>query len=233
MSLVVQNLTVEMGGTQAVKSVSMAVGPGHITTVLGPNGAGKSELVLGLAGTLPKSQGRVLLDGEDVMHLGPAALRAKGLAAVPEGHQVLSSLSVDENLRAAASGLPVAVQSELDRVYEVFPELDERKLQLAGSLSGGQQQMVAIGHALMAQPRYLLLDEMSLGLAPLIVKRLGSVIHDLATAGTGVLLIEQFTDMALELADYAVVMRQGEVQYTGTPTSLKVDPERLKDLYFG
>jgi len=233
MSLLIQNLTVEVGGKAVVTGASLAVGPGKITAVLGPNGSGKSELVLGVAGVLTKCEGRVFCDGQDISKLGPAAVREHGVAVVPEGHQVLPSLSVDDNLRAAASGLDVDVEAELENVYGIFPELAERKAQLAGSMSGGQQQMVALGHALMARPKYLLVDEMSLGLAPLIVRRLADVIRSLAQSGTGVLLIEQFTDMALGLADHAYVLRQGRVAYEGDTAKLQNDAELLKRIYLG
>lgn len=233
MSLVIDGLSVADAGRTVVHDASLTVAPGQITCVLGPNGAGKSELVLAVAGKLSKTTGTVTADGTDLTRAAPSAIRAVGVAAVPEGHRVLSELSVDDNLRAAASGVSVDTEAELETVYTTFPELAERKIQDAGSMSGGQQQMLAIGHALMAKPRYLLIDEMSLGLAPLIVKRLAGTVESLKDQGVGIILIEQFTDMALGLADTACVMVQGRIRYNGAPDALIEDPDMLHRLYLG
>ena len=233
MTLTVQNLTVQDGARTAVQEVSLTVEPGKVTAVIGANGAGKSELVLALAGVLPVTGGTVQLDGAPLAAKGPEEIRRAGIAAVPEGHRVLTDLSIDDNLRAAGSLIKGGLAERLEEVYAIFPELAERKPQLAGTLSGGQQQMVALAHALMSRPRYLLIDEMSLGLAPLIVKRLLGVVTDLKARGVGILLIEQFTDMALGIAENAVVLRSGRMRYNGPARALVEDFALLHEAYFG
>jgi branched-chain amino acid transport system ATP-binding protein len=233
MTLQVQGLTVQDGNRTAVQNVDLTVEPGKVTAVIGANGAGKSELVLALAGMLPITAGAVLLDGKPLIAKSPEAVRRAGIAAVPEGHRVLTDLSIDDNLRAAGSLIKGGLEERLDETYAIFPELAERKPQLAGTLSGGQQQMVALAHALMSRPRYLLIDEMSLGLAPLIVKRLLGVVTDLKARGTGILLIEQFTDLALGVAESAVVLRGGKMRYNGPAQVLAEDAKRLHEAYFG
>ena len=233
MTLQVQGLTVQDGNRTAVHNVDLTVEPGKVTAVIGANGAGKSELVLALAGILPITAGAVLLDGKPLIAKSPEAVRRAGIAAVPEGHRVLTDLSIDDNLRAAGSLIKGGLEERLDETYAIFPELAERKPQLAGTLSGGQQQMVALAHALMSRPRYLLIDEMSLGLAPLIVKRLLGVVTDLKARGTGILLIEQFTDLALGVAESAVVLRGGKMRYNGPAQVLAEDAKRLHEAYFG
>ena len=233
MTLTVQNLSVQDGSRTAVQAVSLTVEPGKVTAVIGANGAGKSELVLALAGVLPVTAGTIHLDGTPLAAKGPEAIRRAGIAAVPEGHRVLTDLSIDDNLRAAGSLIKGNLTERLEEVYAIFPELAERKPQLAGTLSGGQQQMVALAHALMSRPRYLLIDEMSLGLAPLIVKRLLGVVTDLKARGVGILLIEQFTDMALGIAETAVVLRGGKMRYSGPAQALVDDKTLLHEAYFG
>lgn len=166
MTLTVSGLSVSDGNRLAVQNVDLMIASGKVTAVIGANGAGKSELVLALAGVLPIVSGQVMLDGTPLNGKGPEAIRRAGIAAIPEGHRVLTDLSIDDNLRAAGSLIKGGLAERLDEAYAVFPELAERKSQLAGTLSGGQQQMVALAHALMCRPRYMLIDEMSLGLAP-------------------------------------------------------------------
>ncbi len=234
MTLTVAGLTVLDGTRAVVQGVDLTICPGAVTAVIGANGAGKSELVLAMAGALPTGGGRYELDGRSLIGLDQGALRRLGIAAVPEGHRVLSDLSVDDNLRAAGALLPRAdLHTCLAETYTIFPELAERKGQLAGTLSGGQQQMVALAHALMCRPKYLLIDEMSLGLAPLIVKRLLGVVRDLAANGVGILLIEQFTDLALGIAESAIVLRGGKMRYNGPAKALQSDPAALHSAYFG
>jgi branched-chain amino acid transport system ATP-binding protein len=230
--LEIRDLGVVIDGKLVVDGVSLTVRPGQVTAVLGANGAGKSELVLAVAGLLPVLRGSVTVDGSAITGARPDRIRAAGVAAVPEGHQVLTQLSVVENLAVAGSLLPQAeADAALAEVFAIFPELAERKQQPAGTLSGGQQQMVAIGHALMARPRYILIDEMSLGLAPLIVKRLTQVVAALAGKGMGVLLVEQFVEVALSLASDVVVLRKGVVRLSSDPASLRADPARLAAAY--
>lgn len=233
MALVLNNITVKTNEQTVVKNVSISVAQGKITAILGANGAGKSELVLAVAGMLPVIDGTVFVDGQDITNHRPDQIRQAGVAAVPEGHKVLTKLSVDDNLRAAGSMLSENLQGALKQTYEIFPELAERKTQIAGTLSGGQQQMVAIGHALMSKPKYILLDEMSLGLAPLIVKRLMQITKELAASGTGIILIEQFTGLALEIADFACIMNSGGTHFSGAPALILANPEILNEAYLG
>lgn len=230
--LEIKDLGVAVDGKTVVDGVSLTVRPGQVTALLGANGAGKSELVLALAGLLPVVRGSVTVDGTAITGAKPDRIRAAGVAAVPEGHHVLTQLSVVENLAVAGSLLtPSKAEAALAEVFSIFPELAERKQQLAGTLSGGQQQMVAIGHALMARPKYILIDEMSLGLAPLIVKRLTQVVAALAARGMGVLLVEQFVEVALSLASEVVVLRKGVVRLSADPDTLRADPDRLTAAY--
>jgi branched-chain amino acid transport system ATP-binding protein len=232
MTISVRGLVVSDGRRDVVAGVDLDVVPGAVTAVIGANGAGKSELVLALAGVLPVKAGSILLDGAPLPK-GPEAIRRAGIAAIPEGHRVLTQLSVEDNLRVAGTLLPDGLAERLEETWAIFPELAERKAQLAGTLSGGQQQMVALAHALMCRPRYLLIDEMSLGLAPLIVKRLLGVVAALKERGVGILLIEQFTDLALGMADNAVVLRSGQMRYSGPSRRLTEDSSLLHQAYFG
>lgn len=233
MGLVIENLSVDIQGKSVLRNVSLSVESGHVTAVLGANGAGKSELVLAVAGTLAYTQGQIMVDGNSIHGYSPNLVRKSGVAAVPEGHRVLTRLSVDDNLRVAGSILDTSlIEKALHEVYDLFPELAERQSQIAGTMSGGQQQMLAIGHALMARPKYLLIDEMSLGLAPLIVKRLVRVLESLVNKGVGVVLVEQFTEVALSVATTVVVMRTGEVCFNGPASEIRTKPEILKSAYF-
>lgn len=233
MALELNKLSVQKDGRTLVSQVDLHLAPGSVTAVLGANGAGKSELVLAMAGMMPVSGGTITLDGQDLTGKGPDVIRAAGIAAVPEGHRVLTKLSVDDNLRAAGSLLADGLEETLDDTYALFPELAERKKQIAGTMSGGQQQMLALGHAMMCQPRFLLVDEMSLGLAPLVVKRLMGFVTDLKDRGVGILLIEQFTDLALSVSEEAVVLRGGQMRYSGRAENLIKDPTLLDKAYFG
>ena len=233
MSLDVSGLRVEAGSRTVIDDLSFRLEPGRILAVLGANGAGKSELVMALAGMLPPVAGSVVLEGKDLTGAHPAVIRRAGLAAVPEGHRILTQLTVDDNLRAAGSILPRGLKEALEETYELFPELAERRDQIAGTMSGGQQQMLALGHAMMARPRYLLIDEMSLGLAPVVVKRLMGFVTDLAARGTAVLLIEQFADLALGIAHNAIVLRGGRERYAGPASGLRGNAARLNEAYFG
>ena len=232
MSVVITDLTVRRGNKKVVDALSLTLEPGKITALLGPNGSGKSSLVLALAGVLPVEAGTVAIAGRSMDGQSPEAIRAAGLAAVPEGHRVLSGMSVHDNLLAAGFGHSARIAAQaVDDVYGIFPELAERKGQKAGSMSGGQQQMLALGQALVARPKFILADEMSLGLSPLIVKRLMGVIVKLAQQGTGILLIEQFTHIALRIAHHANVMSRGRITFSGEPQRLVDEPEILHRAY--
>lgn len=230
--LSVNNLVVQRGGKSVLHGVSMQVAPGQITALVGANGAGKSSLVMALAGALPLVSGGIELDGAALSGRRPEAVRAAGVAVVPEGHRVLGDLSVRDNLRAAATAWPARqVQAEVDRVLAVMPELSEKMDVLGRSLSGGQKQMVCVAQALIARPRYLVLDELSLGLAPTVVKRLVALVQQVAAQGVGVLLIEQFTSVALAVSQNAYVLERGRVAFGGTAQTLREQPDILHSSY--
>ncbi len=232
--LAVRGLRVARGTKMVVKDVDLTVRAGQITALLGANGAGKSSLVLALAGVLRPAGGSVTMNGTALTGKAPNLIRAAGLAAVQEGHRVLTELTVLENFRAAGSmHAKAALGGAVDEALAVFPELSSRLNQRAGTLSGGQQQMVSLGQALVSRPTFLLADELSLGLAPLVVKRLIEVIKQIAARGTGVLLIEQFTHIALEVAADAVLMERGRVAWSGPSATLKENPDLLHAAYLG
>ncbi|WP_375780326.1 ABC transporter ATP-binding protein [Bradyrhizobium sp. ma5] len=230
--LVVQGLDLARSGKAVLHGVDLSLAPGRITALLGANGAGKSSLVLAIAGALPATSGEITLDGRSIRGLRPEAIRAGGLAAVPEGHQVLNELSVEDNLKVAGSHLSRAeMRSAIDVALGTFPELRERLQARSGNLSGGQQQMVALAQAIIAKPRYLLADELSFGLAPVVVARLVPVLQDLAAQGVGVLLIEQFTHIALKIAHAVYVMERGRICFSGEPRQLIDNPAILHSAY--
>jgi branched-chain amino acid transport system ATP-binding protein len=231
-ALTITGLSVDRGDREVLHGVDLTALPGTVTALLGPNGAGKSSLVLTIAGVLHPTRGRVLVDDVDVTGHTPDAVRAAGLATVPEGHRVLGDLSVADNLRTAAllverSGRAAAVE----RVLSLFDELRDLTDRRAGSLSGGQQQMVAIAQALVSQPKYLVIDEMSLGLAPVVVRRLVPALDRIAAAGVGVLLIEQFTAVALGISSQTYAMSQGRVVFSAPASELREDPRLLEQAY--
>ena len=230
--LAVESLTVARGGKAVLHGVDLEIAPGKITCLLGANGAGKSSLVLAISGALTPTSGAIKIDGQPIQGLRPESVRARGVAAVPEGHQVLSELTVEDNLKVAGSHLSRAeLGPAIAHALETFPELKERYQIRAGFLSGGQQQMVALGQAIVAKPKYLLADELSFGLAPVIVARLMPVLQALAAQGVGVLLIEQFTHIALKIADHAYVMERGRICFSGVAQELVDKPEILHSAY--
>ena len=230
--LELRDLTVERGGRAVVRDVSVEIAAGQVTALLGPNGAGKSTLVLAVGGVLRPRSGTVLLDGADITGRRPERIRQAGVAIVPEGRRLLPDLTVEDNLRVASYALTRdQAQAGRDRVLELFPQLGQRLTAAARTLSGGEQQMVVLAQALITQPRYLLIDELSLGLAPVVVSRLIPVIAAVAESGTGVLLIEQFATVALGLANRAYIMEGGRVQFSGTASQLKADPSLLHSAY--
>ncbi len=232
--LKVRNVSIRSHTRTVIDDVSLDVAEGEIVALLGPNGAGKSELVLGIAGAMPLTSGAVAVGETFVNGLDTQAIRRAGVAVVPEGHQVLETLSVLDNLRAAGSNLSNAdCAAQVVGAFDVFPELKAISGQAAGSLSGGQQQMVAIGQALVSRPKYLLIDEMSLGLAPVIIDRLVGVVQTLRAKGIGILLIEQFTQLALDVADRCYVLSQGQIRFDGPPAQLKADRSILERAYLG
>jgi len=230
-ALTIEGLVIERGDREVVHGVDLTAQPGTITALLGPNGAGKSSLVLALAGVI-KSQGAIRIGDQSLAGRRPTAIRAAGLATVPEGHRVLKDMTVDDNLRVASFLVPRAARAAaLDRVHGLFEELNPLRDRLAGSLSGGQQQMLAIGQALVSEPRFLVIDEMSLGLAPIVVRRLVPALRRIADAGVGVILIEQFTHLALDLASDAYAMAQGRIVLNASAAELQKSPERLEQAY--
>lgn len=232
--LEVRDLRVTRGGKAVVHGVDLDVGRGEIVALLGPNGAGKSSTVLALAGAIPRARGSVRLDGVSLDGLSADAVRRAGLAIVPEGHQLLGALSVRDNLLAAALALPRReVDAALNRVLAILPELGERLEQPGRSLSGGQKQMVCIAQALIVSPKVLVIDELSLGLAPLVVHRLADVVRASAAQGVGVLLIEQFTTLALSIAARACVLQRGSMVWSGQAQVLRDEPEILHGSYLG
>lgn len=225
-------LSVERGGKAILHGVDLHIAPGKITALLGANGAGKSTLVLSIAGALPVSRGKITLDDKPINGLRPENVRRLGIAAVPEGHRVLTELSVEENLHAAGTALSRRqLDDAVERALDTFPELKSRLATRAGALSGGQQQMLVLGQAIVSQPRYILADELSFGLAPVIVARLVPVLEAFADKGIGVLLIEQFTHIALRISHHAYVMERGRICFSGTPDTLRQNPDILHSAY--
>jgi branched-chain amino acid transport system ATP-binding protein len=231
-SLELRDLTVERGGRAVVRGVSVEIPVGQVTALLGPNGAGKSTLVLAVGGVLKPKAGSLLLDGAELTGRRPERIRQAGVAIVPEGRRLLPDLTVEDNLRVASYALGrEAARAGRERVLDLFPQLGRRLTALARTLSGGEQQMVVLGQALIAQPRYLLIDELSLGLAPVVVSRLVPVIRTVAESGAGVLLIEQFATVALGLAHRAHIMEGGRIRFSGLASELRDNPARLRSAY--
>jgi branched-chain amino acid transport system ATP-binding protein len=228
----IAGLTVERGGRAVVQDLTIEIPNRQVTALLGPNGAGKSTLVLAVGGVLKSKAGSVLLEGTDITGRRPERIRQAGLAIVPEGRRLLPDLTVEDNLRVASYALTrEAAQAGRAKVLELFPQLEQRLSALARTLSGGEQQMVVLAQALIAQPRYILIDELSLGLAPVVVSRLIPVIRSIAEDGTGVLLIEQFATVALGLANHAHVMEGGRIRFSGPASDLRANPELLQSAY--
>jgi len=231
-SLELSGLTVERGGRPVVKDVTITVPAGQVTALLGPNGAGKSSMVLAVGGVLRPRPGSVSLDGLELAGRRPEKIRAAGIAIVPEGRRLLPDLTVEENIRVATYALSrEAAAAGRARALELFPPLQKRLNLAARSLSGGEQQMVVLAQALVSQPKYILIDELSLGLAPVVVSRLIPVIRALVDSGIGVLLIEQFATLALSLATSAYVMEGGVIRYSGTASELRDSPDLLHSAY--
>jgi branched-chain amino acid transport system ATP-binding protein len=223
--LEIQDLATAYGKIEALKGVSLAARPGEVTCLLGPNGAGKTTLMMTLAGILRPQRGSIKLDGEELVGKSPAEIVARGLALVPENRLVFPALTVRENLMAGAFRRRdrTAIRSDIDSMLQRFPRLSERIAQLAGTLSGGEQQMLAVARALMSRPRLLLMDEPSVGLAPLVVAEIFSIIRQLHAEGVSIFLVEQNAHMALKVAQHFYLMEQGRVSFSGTPGQLAED----------
>jgi branched-chain amino acid transport system ATP-binding protein len=230
----VTDLVTAYGKIEALKGVSVRVEAGRITCLLGPNGAGKTTLMMTLAGILQPRRGSIRLDGCELVGLSPARIVAQGVALVPENRLVFPHMSVRENLLAGAyqRSRKADIAADIEGMYDRFPRLRERREQLAGTLSGGEQQMLAVARALMSRPRLLLMDEPSLGLAPLIVKEIFDIVAELNRDGTTIFLVEQNAHMALQVAHQFFLMEHGRVTFSGTPGELAED-EVIQRAYLG
>jgi branched-chain amino acid transport system ATP-binding protein len=232
--LEVSDLVTTYGKIEALKGVSLQAEGGKITCLLGPNGAGKTTLMMSIAGILRPRRGSIKLEGAELVGLSPAKIVSRGVALVPENRLVFPEMSVRENLLAGAYQRreKSEIAADMERMYARFPRLKERREQLAGTLSGGEQQMLAVARALMSRPRMLLMDEPSLGLAPLIVAEIFDIVAALNRDGTTILLVEQNAHMALKVAHQFFLMEQGRVTFQGTPGQLAED-EVIQRAYLG
>jgi branched-chain amino acid transport system ATP-binding protein len=235
--LEVQGISTFYGNIRALDEVSLNVNYGEIVSLIGVNGAGKSTLLNSISGIYPPKDGKIFLNGQEITSLSPESIVGIGISQVPERRQIFSSLSVPDNLILGAyirlrRGEKKSVQEDMGFVYSLFPVLQERRQQLAGTLSGGEQQMLAIGRGLMARPKVLLLDEPSLGLAPLLVKEIFKVLQVLREKGTTILLVEQNARVALEISNRAYVLETGKVVLEGTPYEL-IQNDEVRNAYLG
>ncbi len=231
-TLHLEGISVPRGSRTVVRDVSLDIPPGEVTTLLGANGAGKSSLVLAVAGVLRPSTGHVRLGEQELTRRRPEKIRAAGVAVVPEGRRLLPDLSVEDNLRVATYALSREdAKSGIAHALELFPELEKRWTSQGRQLSGGEQQMVVLAQALVSRPKILLVDELSLGLAPVVIKRLVPTLESIAASGVGILLIEQFAHIALALAKTAYILENGRLRYTGTAAELRERPELLHSAY--
>ncbi len=233
--LSVRNLVTSYGKINVLRGINLDAAEKEITCMLGPNGAGKSTTMFTIAGILTAKSGTVLLDGEDVTALSASKVVTKGIALVPENRLVFPRMNVEENIRAGAYSrkVPAAeIAADVDRMYQHFPRLKERRDQMAGTLSGGEQQMLAIARGLMARPRILLMDEPSVGLAPLVVEEIFNIISELNAAGVTIFLVEQNARMALKIAHKFYLIEGGSITFSGSPGELEED-EVIHRAYLG
>jgi branched-chain amino acid transport system ATP-binding protein len=237
--LTVDNIYAGYGASEVLVGASLEVKAGTLVALIGPNGAGKTTTMRTISGIIQPSKGRILLDSKPVEGMEASRIARLGLAHVPEGRRIFGPLSVEDNLLLGGFrrlprffGFHARAQRDLDRVYELFPKLQERRRQTAGTLSGGEQQMLAIGRALMSDPKVILMDEPSMGLAPVIVEEVFKTIEHLKKTGIPLLLVEQMARKALEVADYVYVMERGKIVIHGTPSEIRKD-ERVIAAYLG
>ena len=230
--LSVKDLQVNYGGIEAVKGISFDVPAGDIVTLIGANGAGKSTTLKAIAGLVKPRSGSIVFEGTNITGKDSSDIVAKGVTLVPEGRRVFSNMTVLENIRIGAYLRKDNLDADIAWVYDLFPRLKERAWQLAGTLSGGEQQMLAVARALMSRPKVLMMDEPSLGLAPLVVKGIFDIIREINKQGVTVLLIEQNANMALKTADYAYVLETGRIGLSGTGAELLAN-ENVKKAYLG
>ncbi len=230
--LKVENINVYYGSIHAIKDISFEVEQGEIVTLIGANGAGKSTTLQTVSGLLRSRTGSITFLGERIDHIPPHKLVSKGLAQVPEGRRIFLQMSVLENLQMGAYTSKGDTKADLENVFERFPRLKERTNQIAGTLSGGEQQMLAMGRALMSRPKLMMLDEPSMGLAPILVEQIFDIIKELHKAGTTILLVEQNAEMALQVANRAYVLESGRITLTGTGAELAAS-DQIKKAYLG
>ncbi|MDO4495372.1 MAG: ABC transporter ATP-binding protein [Clostridiaceae bacterium] len=232
--LEIRNLVVSYGGIEAVKDISLEVEQGKIVTLIGANGAGKSTTLKSIAGIVKPKSASIKLNGEEICGKSPDYIVSKGVTLVPEGRRVFANLTVLENLKIGAylRKDKAGIKADMEHVFELFPRLKEREWQAAGTLSGGEQQMLAVGRALMSKPKVIMMDEPSLGLAPLVVKGIFDIIRTVNQEGITVLLIEQNANMALKVADRGYVMETGRITMEGTGLEL-LENEEIKEAYLG
>ena len=230
--LEINNLVVRYGGIEAVRGISFGVPKGKIVTLIGSNGAGKSSTLRSVVGLVKPAGGSISFKGEDLLKLPTETIVTRGITMVPEGRRVFVNLTVAENLRMGAYMRKDSIDKDLERVYTLFPRLKERSWQPAGTLSGGEQQMLAIARALMSKPELVMMDEPSLGLAPIIVQEVFEIIREINKEGTTILLIEQNANMALQTADYGYVMETGRITLSGTGREL-AENEQVREANLG
>ena len=230
--LQIKDLQVSYGGIDAVRGISFNVKEGEIVTLIGANGAGKSSTLRAISGLVKAKGGSILFNGDEIRGMDPTAIVSKGLMMVPEGRKIFPNLTVLENLRIGAYLRKDQLDEDIEMVYNLFPRLRERSWQAGGTLSGGEQQMLAVGRALMGRPKLLMMDEPSLGLAPIVVQGIFDIIQQIHEAGTTVLLIEQNANMALHVADRAYVIENGRISMEGNASELLHD-ERVRQAYLG
>lgn len=230
--LKIDELKVSYGGIEAVKGITFEVPERKIVTLIGANGAGKSTTLRTIAGLVKPAHGRIHLQGEDITALSPDRIVSKGITLVPEGRHVFPDLTVLENLKIGAYLRKDDLSDDLNWVYELFPRLKERSWQAAGTLSGGEQQMLAVGRALMSRPKIIMMDEPSLGLAPIVVKDIFDIIKEINRQGVTVLLIEQNANMALRIADVAYVLETGNLTLSGSGKEL-LNNDQVRKAYLG
>ncbi len=232
--LKIENLQVNYGGIQALRGISMEVPDGKIVTLIGANGAGKSTTLRTISGLVKAASGSIQWNGEEILGKPIDKIVTSGIAMSPEGRRVFPDMTVLENLKIGAylRKDKAEIAKDIQWVYELFPRLEERSWQMAGTLSGGEQQMLAVGRALMSRPKLMMLDEPSLGLAPLVVQDIFKIIQEINRQGVTVLLIEQNANMALKIADLAYVLETGNITMSGTGAELLAD-EKVKEAYLG
>ena len=230
--LEIRNLVVSYGGIEAVKGIDMDIEQGKIVTLIGANGAGKSTTMKTIAGLVKPKQASITFDGKNIVGLPPDQIVAMGITMVPEGRRVFPNLTVKENLRIGGYLRKDNLSKDLDYVYSLFPRLKEREWQLAGTLSGGEQQMLAVGRAMMMRPKLMMMDEPSLGLAPLVIRDIFKIIQTLHDEGITILLVEQNANAALRIADSAYVLETGSITMHGTGRELLDNPQ-VKEAYLG